>query len=262
MKKPKILICITSKNDALHLDKFLKEMENLDYPKENLRWVWMYGKSVDFTLQKILDFHKNHTYKYEIYEEPLFYNITRSSMWIADVCNAFKKTIQDEDFVLFPDTDICRIPKDTLTRLVEANKDVIAPYVWIDGTKPIRFFDTYAFRVKKQPYGRVVLEGKNYNAWNPPFKESKVPVKMDSVGTFILIRAEVFRQVSWENPAPHFQFCKNARKAGFTVWSLPSVNIYHANIERTEKLHGSIEYFVATGVLDRSVLAKMKDDAP
>jgi len=254
MTAPKIMVCITSKNDAMHLDEFFKEMEALDYPKENLRWVWMYGKSVDNTLDKILEFHKSRKYKYAVYQEPLFYNATRSSMWIADLCNAFKPLIKDEEYVLFLDTDIKKIPPDTLKKLVQANKDIVAPFVWND-TKPRRFFDTYVFRYRKKPFGA-------YDIYKPPFMDSKVPVKVDSVGTFVLIKEKVFKAISWENPAPHFQFCKNARKVGYTVWTLPYVSLIHANIESTEPPHLSVEMLVYHGVLDRKYLEKMRDDGP
>jgi len=68
---PSIFIAILTKNDARYLPKFLKAMKELDYPKKKLRWIWLYGKSIDNTLDLILDFHKKETYKFEVYEEPV-----------------------------------------------------------------------------------------------------------------------------------------------------------------------------------------------
>jgi len=265
MDYPKIMICIAVKNSAKYLKRFLKEMDLLRYPKEQLRWVWMYGPSVDYTLEIIKSFHESKSYEYNIYEEPPFANKTGSSLWLADVVNAFKDLIRkDEEYVLFPDVDIGIIPPKTLQQLLKVKKDIVAPYVWCMNTNPKKFYDTYVFRVNKQLFEKGTLNGVKYDSYSPPFMNSKVPVKLDSVGTFMLIRREVFLSVDWENPVPHYQFCKNARKKGYTVWALPYLSIEHINIEidETVKEHWPIEWYVRRGLIEGNALDKMKDDAP
>lgn len=259
-EKPRVLICITAKNDAKFLPRFLEQMKDLNYPKEKLKWIWMYGKSIDDTLDLILDFHKKTPYQFEVYEEPVFENKTRSSLWIADLLNFFKKLWKDEDYILFPDCDIVKIPPETLNVLIGAKKDIVAPYIWIEGSKPRQFFDTYIFRVNNKTYANVEIDGKKYDAWNPPFKDSKEPVQLQSVGSFILIKSKVFNKVSWDNPAPHYQFCKAARNSGFTVWSLPFLEIEHANVTGVETPHLPVEYYVVRGLLESRYLKKMQEE--
>ncbi len=255
MEWPRIMICLLTKNDAKYLPRFLETMSKLDYPKEKLRWVWIYGKSTDNTLEIILDFHKKHSYDFEIYEEFPIHMPVKSSLYLAELCNAFKDLYQDEEFVLFADTDIIRVPSNTLKELVKVKKDIVAPYVYVEGTE--QFFDTYVFRINGWKFEKVILNGKEYNLMNPPFKDAKEPVELDSVGTFLLIRGEVFKKVRWENPAPHLQFCKNARKLGYKVYALPYIKIYHANVLKEGEYHFPVEYYVMKGILPESELRKV-----
>jgi len=250
------MLCLLSKNDSKYLPTFLGQMEKLDYPIEKLRWVWLYGRSIDFTLDIILDFHKKHSYEYEIYEEPHNPKPIRSSMYNADLCNEFKKLYKGEEYVLFADVDLMEIPPETLKELLKAKKDVVAPYPYIKETG--QFYDTYIFRYKGQRYERIEENGKVYGPFNPIFKDSKKPIQLDSVGTFILISGEVFQKVNWDNPAPHYQFCKNARKAGYTIWALPYLIVGHQNIVAHGELHMPIEYYVQQGILPASELEKLK----
>jgi len=253
------MIAILAKNDAKHLPRFLETMSKLDYPKNKLKWVWMYGKSIDSTLDLILEFHKkNPEYKYEVYEEPVFHNPTRSAMYIAVPCNEFRKLLTDEDFVLMVDTDIGVLPPETLQVLIKQGKDIIAPYPYIENSNPRQFYDTYVFRYANQRFENLVIDGKKYNAWNPPFENEKQPIQLDSVGTCWLTKANVFKEIAFDNPAPAYQFCKNARKAGYTVWTLPSLQIEHINIIGQEQPHFPLEWYVARGILPKEELGKLQ----
>jgi len=252
------MLCLLAKNDAKFLPQFLHEMSNLDYPKEKLRWVWIYGKSVDNTLSIILDFHREQPYKFEVYEEPLVERPIQSPLYNARLCNEFKKLYRGEEYVLFADCDIVEIPRETLKELIRVDKDIVAPYVYMrrgDGREV--FYDTYVFRFHGWKFESVEHNGKVYTYMDPIFKDAKEPVELDSVGTFLLIKAKVFLSVDWENPVPHLQFCKNARKKGFKVWALPYLKIYHANVEGTETPHYPVEWYVMRGLLPSEELEKI-----
>lgn len=256
---PRIMICLLAKNDAKYLPKFLEAMSKLDYPKEKLRWVWIYGKSIDFTLDTILEFHKKNTYKFEVYEEPVFQRPLNSPLYNARLCNEFKKLYQGEEYILFADCDIEEIPPQTLKELIKADKDIVAPYVYRKTTgNKVYFYDTYVFRFHGWKFEYVKYKGKVYDYKNPLFKDRKEPVELDSVGTFFLIKAKVFQEVEWDNPVPHLQFCKNARAKGFHVWALPYIKIYHSNLEAgMEAPHYSLEWYVLNGMLPQTELFKV-----
>jgi len=253
---PSILVAILTKNDAKYLPKFLKAMKELDYPKDKLRWVWIYGKSIDNTLDIILNFHKKENYKFEIYEEPVIERLLPSSLYNAELCNAFKDFYKEEDFVLFADTDVIEIPKNTLKEMVKVNLDIVAPYPYLREGKRIRFYDSYVFRYKSWKFEHVEENGKVYDVYNPIFKDEKKPVELDSVGTFLLIKGEVFKKVKWSNPAPHLQFCLSARKLGFKVYGLPYLKIFHANVGGEEP-HYPVEYYVRMKLVPASELGKV-----
>jgi len=254
---PTVLVAVLTKNDARYLPRFLPEMENLDYPKDKLRWVWLYGKSRDDTLKIVLNFHRKTPYKYVVYEEPLIHRPVRSSLYNAELCNEFKKAYKGEEYVLFVDTDVVKIPRETLKELVSVNKDIVAPYVFTEGTN--LFYDSYVFRWKGHPFSSVVVDGRRYDIRNPPFLDRREPVELDSVGTFILIKGEVFKEVRWENPTPHYQFCKNARRRGYRVFALPYIRVEHANVLKEGEVHYPVEWYVAKGLVPRTDLEKMKE---
>jgi len=219
IKYPSVLIITPTKNDGRYLSKYLKAWNNVDYPRDKIRWVWICGKSNDDTMNILDRYFSKRKWNCEIYSESKFKNlIPNTALWIADVLNQFKSIYKGEEYVLISDTDLSYLPPNLLQELIGANKDVVAPYIWQEYDHNI-FFDTYIFRY----YGN-----KCFDANSPPFKNSSEPVKMESVGTIFLVKGEVFRKAKWENPAPHLQFCKNVRRLGYEVWALPYVGVRHA----------------------------------
>jgi hypothetical protein len=247
---PKILIVTPTKGDAHYLKRHIKAWENVDYPREKLRWVWIVGDSGDNTLSILEDYFSKRTWQCEIYAEPKFDNLTGNSMWIADVMNAARNAYRDEDFVVICDSDILKIQPSTLMELVKLDLDIVAPYPWHEGREK-DFFDTYVFRL---------LDGTPFPVHDVPYKNSKNPVELASVGTMVIIRGNVFKSVEFDNPAPTLQFCKNARKKGYKVWGIPWLKVLHADVgkEGQKENHGSPEDFVKKGILPKSVLEKLR----
>lgn len=244
---PRVMIASPTKNDAHYLPRHLEAWKYSTYPRNRIRWVWIYGRSIDKTREILENYFKEEKWNHEIYPEPRFKNRTNNAIWIADVMNAFKEKYQDEDFVVIDDTDIIRFSPNLLTTLIEENLDIVAPFVWIDGTN--QFFDTYVFRD---------LEGKKFPPFNAPFANSKEPIEVSSAGTLLVMKGKILKEINFENPVPNLQFCRNAKKKGYKVWVIPWVNIYHANVmrERSE-IHYPLEYFVKRGILPKDILKKI-----
>lgn len=212
-----VMICIPTKGDSKYLPNFLQAIGKLTYPKDKIRVVIVYGGE----FPKIMDefFHTN-GFIYAIYEEPQFINLTRNSLYIADICNYFKKLYGGEDYILMTDSDLSYIQPNLIEELIIVDKDVVAPYIWQEFAMD-EFFDTYVFR----------RDGNTtFNCHTIPFKDSKVPVEFESVGTIFLIKRNVFIEANWENPIPHLQFCKNVRRLGYKVWACPYVRVLHADV--------------------------------
>jgi len=246
---PRILVCLATKNDAEYIDKFLSNLETIDYPHDKLRFVIEYGKSVDFTLEKIVEFFSKRDFEYEIYHEPYMKKPIESAFYISEIYNEFIKLLKDEDYLLFVDSDISSIPSNLIRELLKVNKDVVAPYVYIEGKKNA-FFDTYVFRT---------LDNKKFSRYNPPGEGTKVPLEVLSIGTLYLCKRQVIDAgASFENPCQHLQFCKNARKLGFKIWTLPYLIILHRDLESEGDYHLPIEWYVQRGILPMSEYEKVK----
>jgi len=246
---PKILIVTPIKNDANYLQRHFSAWEKVDYPREKIRWVWIYGHSKDNTKETLEKYFLGREWNCEIYHEPKFKNLTDSAMWIADVMNAARKLYRGEDFVLIEDGDIVKIVPDLLKELIRLDLDIIAPYVWHDGREK-DFFDTYVFRD---------LNGVKYPINNVPFIGHIEPVEMNSVGTMVLIKGKIFSEIEFENPCPTLQFCNNARRKGYRIWTAPWVNIFHADVARERgESHMSPEFYIERGILPKSLLEKVK----
>lgn len=247
--RPKVLIVTPIKNDACYLERHFSAWENVDYPREEIRWVWIYGHSKDNTKEMLDKYFSNGEWNCEIYYEPKFKNLTCSAMWIADVMNAARKLYRGEDYVLIEDGDIVKIAPDLLNELIRLDLDIVAPYVWHDGREK-DFFDTYVFRD---------LYGVKYPINNVPFTGHTEPIEMNSVGTMVLIKGKIFSEIEFENPCPNLQFCNNAKRKGYRIWTAPWINIFHADVgkERGES-HMSPEFYIEKGILPKSLLEKVK----
>jgi len=246
---PSILILTPTKNDAHYLPRHFKAWEKVDYPREKIRWVWIYGESTDDTMNILNKYFSKGRWNCEIYFEPQFENLTKSAMWIADVMNSFKKIYRGEDFVILSDSDIVKISPMLLNELVSLDLDIVAPYVWHHGRRN-DFFDTYVFRD---------LKGNKYSHHNVPHMDSKEPIELSSAGTMLLVKGKIFKKVKFDNPCPMLQFCKNARKEGYKVWAAPWVKIFHADVfKEMKESHFSPEHYVESGVLPKSILRKVK----
>jgi hypothetical protein len=249
------MVCILAKNVGSVLVPFFRSWGALDYPKEKFRFVWIYGKSDDSTLQYIEAGMKEGKYRYEIYEEPFFDPGLRSALYNADAANYFKRLYNNEPYVIMADADIQNFPSGLIKELLGVDKDIVAPYPYFYFKGQEYFFDTYVFRWHGWTFNQVYKDGKLYDQTHPLFGDSKTPVELDSVGTFFMMKGEVLKNVSWSNPVPNLQFCWSARKKGYHVWALPYVKITHVFKDLESKY--SLEKFVLDGMIKEEELLKV-----
>jgi len=194
------------KNASSYLPNFLQQIENLDYPKDKIRLLFVYGESQDNTLEIL----KNCKLNREVYAEQNIWRGEGGPELLADAWNDMC-SICTEDYFVHASADLKYIPPDILQRLIAHDKDIVAPFTYIENTN--KFFDTYVFRIRGQRFPEnIKLEGLT---------------EVDSVGTFMVIKKKVIEQVKWENPHPPLQFCHNARKKGFKVYVDPSIAVIH-----------------------------------
>lgn len=208
------LVGVPVKDCAIWLNRFLEAFEQL---ADISRAVFYYGPGRDPTLTLLKEWAEEAPFLVEIYEDPPMRSL--SSAQLAPVYRELQEIMQegDETHFLSIDADIMRVAPNIIRRLKKQRKDIIAPYVWMEGQKPRTFYDTNNFRTK----------GFRFHPFDPPKPEQTF--KVDSVGTCWLTTREVFLETTIDNPYPDRVFCNNARAGGYSVWADPRLSIYHLN---------------------------------
>ena len=218
-----VVVCVPVKYPAgewLHL--FLREAEQF---KDVSRFIFSYGRpnenveGGDPTLIKLKRWIKKTKHHVEVYEEPKLE--TKTQNMISQIYNDFQKLIdpEKETHVLLADSDVVKMPNKIIQKLKAQDKDILAPYVWVRDHIPPMFYDTNVFRVN----------GKRFHPFNPP--QPKETFRVDSVGTFLMIKSKVFKEIPYRD-YPHLVFCNDARAKGYEVWADPRIKVWHLDIMR------------------------------
>jgi len=228
MRYPKILIGTMLKNSGGWLSKYWEEVKKLDYPKDKLRIVFVYGDSKDNTLKIAKRIVKEKVCNVEIYKEPNDTLLKRGGAQLsASVYNDWK-TLLNEDYFMLLDSDLIELPSNLITELLKVKEDIVAPYPWSEGHR--HFYDSWIFRIGN----------KRFHPMNPPGLGLKVPIEVDSVGTCFLATRESYKSTPITNPYPNLSFCNNARRMGYKVIALPYLEVFHADIEKLGIIHNPL----------------------
>jgi len=136
----------------------------------------------------------------------------------ASICNQGIERALDfaADYILFIEADLT-FPYDLLDELIIEDLDVCAPVVFLGAG----FYDNWGFRD---------LKGNRLNS----FLDLDVfsgPVKLSSVGSCVLFKADIFRSgIRFRGPYETgllVGVCNDAINMGYSVWMLPHVSIIH-----------------------------------
>jgi glycosyltransferase involved in cell wall biosynthesis len=227
--QPKILIVTFVKNSAKFLPYYFESMKQLSYPSNKLRLCFIYGESGDKTLDIIKKEKSKLPFKAEIYKEYAdkllsIYGVMSGSILWEDA----KNLVKDEEYILFIDSDVEFFPKDLIEQLLVVNSDIVAPYVYIVNSN--NFYATWYFRIGNQAF----------NTTDPPAKDSKDPIELDSVGVCFLIKAGIYQSTKLQNPYPALIICHEAHKYGYKVVACPYIKVYHANLEELGIIHSPL----------------------
>jgi hypothetical protein len=216
--KMSVMIGVPIKDAAVWLPRFLYQLDKLS---DVSRIVFIYGTSQDPTLQMLQTWENETAHVTEIIYEPAMGKVL-SAAEIALLYEDFQSILgeegwEDETHFMLLDSDIMDVPEDLVQQLKEQDKDIIAPFVWVDRSNPHQFFDVHCFR----------LYGYRFHPFDPPDPYDGEPFEVDSVGSCYLVKREVFDRVAYENPHPHMKFCENAVNDGYEVWAHPGITIQH-----------------------------------
>jgi GT2 family glycosyltransferase len=153
------------------------------------------------------------------------------------------RALDDEEWVLWLDVDVCQYPPDVIERLMEVGKEIIVPHCILqpEGTS----YDLNTFRFKPGWQDRHCPSDMIDGILQPPKGRGRLYledlrdydiVRVDAVGgTMLLVKADLHREglcfpsFSYDYYIETEGFAMMARDMGYTCWGLPHVYIVHAS---------------------------------
>ncbi len=236
----KVLITSIVRNIEPWAGKFLNSLTRLkNGDLDDVNYLLIEGNSDDETYSILSRWRDNcklnvALVKHDLPEEMAAIDRVMASVeLIADIelCLA-----SDMEYILLIDADIVEIPNNVLTTLIEdmgnRKADIIAPYVLISGTD--KFYDTHVFRMNNKKFNHAPPYTPNNKACTSPFE-------VDSAGTCLLFKSNVFVDVIAENKKHREEYqmqktdgylglCKTAKLLEYQIFADPTVRIFHANL--------------------------------
>jgi len=212
-----VLIASLVADNEPWLSRFLQQLNQLDYDKQLLHYAFLEGPTIPLLHEWSSSKHNSWIRQVNPQIVDRFARLAYLRNYLVD------NALSDEDYILWIDSDIVKIPSTLITNLRAHAKAVIAPSVWIEEAKPRdQFYDTLAFRD---------LEGKNFPVFSLPYSGL---VQVSSVGSCYLVNSKLYRnsKVRYSGgDSEHVTFCSEVRKLGEKVYADFDVKIWHVNLQ-------------------------------
>ena len=256
-KEPKILILTPVRNAQVYLDRHASLLETLTFDSQRLSLAWLEGDSSDQTfaeLEKLRARLSSSFNRISLYRHNHYPPSTHTERWrrvlqrerrerLARVRNQLLlMALEDEDWVLWLDVDVCDYPDDLLEKLLAARRDIVTANCLNAFDQP---FDLNSYRLKRESQqadsypGEYMVDG----LYQPPigferdyvnhFRDQPL-IELDSVGaTVLLIRADLHRQGLNFPTYPMNSLIETealslvARNQGLRSWALPQLIVRH-----------------------------------
>lgn len=248
---PKTVILTPVKDAERHLDRYVGNIEALDYPRESLSIGFLESDSRDQTLAAVRhlvprlqercarvtvvkkDFGLALPAAVPRWTAPL--QLMRRSVLAKARNHLLFRALQDEDWVLWLDVDVMSYPRDLIQRLLAFNRDILHPHCVLEpgGTT----FDRNGWA----DHGHKLLQD---------FRGDGEPVALDAVGaSVLLVRADRHRDGLIFPPFPYGResaamrpshpvwdsgeiesegFGLLALDMGYQCWGLADLEVVHA----------------------------------
>jgi hypothetical protein len=131
---------------------------------------------------------------------------------LSEVGNAILSSVKkDDDILIYVESDLIWTA-DVVIYLIGAvmsGYDVIAPMIFAGEN----FYDIFVYRG---------LDGERFSPFSPYhlslLTDSSLPVEVESVGSCLVMKAEVARKCRIKDSRALLGFCKDARERGYRIW--------------------------------------------
>jgi len=252
---PRVLVLCPLKNAAACLPRFVENLKTLTYPHASLSLAFLESDSSDGTyaaLQQLLPALEKEYGRVRLFKKDYAYQppgqrwdpaqqFQRRSVLARSRNYLLALALEDEDWVLWMDSDLARYPADLVEKLLESNKEIVTPNCLTLGSE--HPFDLNSYKLKPEarqidwrPY---LLDG----ILNPPpglgrwYLNDLRPeqcVVLDGLGAAVLlVKADLHRE-GLIFPAYAYKYlieseglAAMARDMGYQCWGLPGLLVYH-----------------------------------
>jgi len=249
---PEVLILTPVKDATPHLDRYVANVEALDYPRDRLAIGLLEGDSRDGTFEALLAlaprlekrFHRTGVWKKDFgFRMPAgvprwmpAYQLQRRCVLARSRNHLLMRALGNADWVLWLDVDVTAYPPDLIRTLLSYALDIVHPHCVLTPGGPT--FDLNAWRDKGRE-GLADLRG------------AAGPVRLDAVGgTVLLVKADlhrdglIFPPFRYGVASAHVRdvhpvwgkgevetegFGIMARDMGSQCWGLPDIEVLHAS---------------------------------
>ncbi len=140
---------------------------------------------------------------------------------LSKVGNAILSSVNEtDDILVYVESDLVWKPETIMNlihRVVDLDYDVIAPLIFADEN----FYDVFVYRG---------LDGERFGPFKPYHSSlagKELPVEVSSVGSCLVMKAEVARKCQIRNDMALLGFCADVREKGYRIFVDPMERIEH-----------------------------------
>lgn len=242
---PFVLILTPVKNANPEIPAYIERLLNLTYPRNRISLGLLESDSTDTTLRIFRhhlprldrEFRKANLWKRDFgYQIPRGMHrgdariqLERRTILARSRNHLLFHALDDEDWVLWLDVDVCEFPPDLIERLLATGRDIVQPHCVLDYGGPT--FDQNGWRDR----GRLHLDD---------LRDEGEFVELDAVGgTVLFIRADIHRDGLIFPPVPYGTGTPRAREErgeleteglglmahdmGHVPWGMPGFEVLH-----------------------------------
>jgi GT2 family glycosyltransferase len=223
---PLVMIGCPIRNREWILSQYLEHLYNLDYSKENIILCFIVNDSKDKSEEILLKWIKEHEAEYRwIYfskidlgqvEDQRTHDV-RSKIYTT-LSQLRNQLLADAlasncEYFYSIDSDIL-VPPDSLNKLIECKKDIIAAQIWNDSTKT---------------FPNIMVNTNGVIRHYLSFPRNEV-FRCDVTGAVYLISRRVLEagvKYGYHHQGEDIAFCQEAKSKGFEIWANSSVQPKH-----------------------------------
>lgn len=252
---PRIIILTPVKDGCRFLPEYFSNLLNLQYPHEKISIGFLESDSNDGTFDWLREnlfklerefrcvtlLKRDFDFKFKVPRWEPSIQVKRRSILAKSRNFLLYTSLDDEEWVLWLDVDVCSYPVDIINQLLAVEKEIVTPECILEATGKSYDWNTFKFKpgAEDQDWTPYTIDGVRL----PPKGEGRLHledlqnydlVEVDGVGTtMLLVKADLHREglnfpsYSYKGYIESEGLAMMAKDMGYTSWGLPNLKILH-----------------------------------